>query len=162
MTGFLFAFCTCVSLDFNSELFLVPYLCICLSAPRIPIDGLFFFLARACGPELLVDYSDRRIMFLLRIANHMVMDSRCRGGIVHIRGGCSRVRLVRRESSTALWRFRASTSNSPSGRTWPQLTRTFVIFIILTLNKIFEYVEMTIFSRPRGSSRIPRHFDFFA
>ena len=70
-------------------------LCICLSAPRIPIDGLFFFLARACGPELLVDYSDRRIMFLLRIANHLVMDSRCRGGIVHIRGGCSRVRLVR-------------------------------------------------------------------
>ena len=58
MTGFLFAFCTCVSLDFNSELFLVPYLCICLSAPRIPIDGLFFFLARACGPELLVDYSE--------------------------------------------------------------------------------------------------------
>ena len=58
MTGFLFAFCTCVSLNFNSELFLVPYLCICLSAPRISIDGLFFFLARACGPELLVDYSE--------------------------------------------------------------------------------------------------------
>ena len=58
MTGFLFAFCMCVSLDFNSELFLAPYLCICLSAPRIPIDGLFFFLARACGPELLVDYSE--------------------------------------------------------------------------------------------------------
>ena len=34
MTGFLFAFCMCVSLDFNSELFLAPYLyvCICLSA----------------------------------------------------------------------------------------------------------------------------------
>ena len=34
MTGFLFAFCMCVSLNFNSELFLVPYLCvfICLSA----------------------------------------------------------------------------------------------------------------------------------
>ena len=32
--GFLFAFCMCVSLNFNSELFLVPYLCvfICLSA----------------------------------------------------------------------------------------------------------------------------------
>ena len=58
MTGFLFAFCMCVSLDFNSELFLAPYLCICLSAPRIPIDGLFFFLARARGPELLVDYSE--------------------------------------------------------------------------------------------------------
>ena len=34
MTGFLFAFCMCVSLNFNSELFLVPYLYvfICLSA----------------------------------------------------------------------------------------------------------------------------------
>ena len=34
MTGFLFAFYMCVSLDFNSELFLAPYLyvCICLSA----------------------------------------------------------------------------------------------------------------------------------
>ena len=42
------------------------------------------------------------------------------------------------------------------------LTRKFVIFIILALNKIFEYVEMTIFSRPSGSSRTPRRFDFFA
>ena len=102
MTGFLFAFCTCVSLDFNSELFLVPYLCICLSAPRIPIDGLFFFLARACGPELLVDYSESCIMFLLRIANHMVMDSRCRGGIVHIRVGCSRALCTARKFHGAL------------------------------------------------------------
>ena len=30
MTGFLFAFCTCVSLNFNSELFLVPYLYVSL------------------------------------------------------------------------------------------------------------------------------------
>jgi hypothetical protein len=42
------------------------------------------------------------------------------------------------------------------------LTRPFVISIILTLNKIFEYVEMTIFSRPIGSPRIPRRFRFFA
>ena len=55
----------------------------------------------------------------VRIANHMVMDSRCRGGIVHSRFGCSRARGVRPESSTALWRFRASTSNSRSGRAWP-------------------------------------------
>ena len=41
------------------------------------------------------------------------------------------------------------------------LTRKFVIFIILTLNKIFEYVEMTISSRPSGSIRIPRRFGFF-
>ena len=36
-----------------------------------------------------------------------------------------------------------------------------VIFIKLTLNKIFEYVEMTIFSRPSGSAPFPRRFDFF-
>jgi len=41
-------------------------------------------------------------------------------------------------------------------------TRPCVKVIILTLNKIFEYVEMTIFSRPFGSIRIPRRFDFFA
>ena len=55
----------------------------------------------------------------VRIANQVVMDSCCRGGIVHIRGGCSGVLLVRPQSSKALWRFRASTSNSPSGRSWP-------------------------------------------
>ena len=61
-----------------------------------------------------------RITFLLRIANHMVMDSCCRGGIVNIRCGRSRVLLERRPRPTALWRFRVSTSNSPSGRLWPQ------------------------------------------
>ena len=40
-------------------------------------------------------------------------------------------------------------------------TRIFVISIILTLNKVFEYVKMTISSRPRGSYRIPRRFRFF-
>ena len=40
-------------------------------------------------------------------------------------------------------------------------TRAFAIFIILTLNKIFEYVKMTILSRPSGSSPIPRRFRFF-
>ena len=47
-------------------------------------------------------------------------DSCCRGGIVHTRGGFSCVRSIRPESSKALWRFRASTSNSSSGRSWPQ------------------------------------------
>ena len=55
----------------------------------------------------------------LRIANHMVMDSCSRGDIVNIRVDFSRARSVRRQSSTALWRFRASISNSPSGRSWP-------------------------------------------
>jgi hypothetical protein len=43
-----------------------------------------------------------------------------------------------------------------------QLTRISVIFIILSLNKIFEYVEMTISSRRRGSCPNPRRFGFFA
>ena len=72
------------------------------------------------------------------------------------------VRVRTAYSPTALWRFRASTSNSPSGRSGRQLTRTCAILIILTLNKIFEYVEMTIFSRPSGSIPIPRRFGFFA
>ena len=74
----------------------------------------------------------------------MVKGSRCRGGIVHIRGGCSRALLVPLLCSKALWRFRVSTSNSPSGRSRLHSTRQFVILIILTLNKIFEYVKMTI------------------
>ena len=59
-----------------------------------------------------------RITFRLRIANKMAMDSCCRGGIVNIRFGFPRARSIRPESSTALWRFRASTSNSPSGLLW--------------------------------------------
>jgi len=53
----------------------------------------------------------------VRIANHMVMDSCCRGGIVNTRGGCSCTPLLRRDRPNALWRFRASTSNSLNGRT---------------------------------------------
>ena len=41
-------------------------------------------------------------------------------------------------------------------------TRKFAIFIKLTLDKIFEYVEMDIYGRPSGSIRSPRRFDFFA
>ena len=52
------------------------------------------------------------------IANSVGEDSCCRGGIVNIRFGCSCERLVRPNSSTALWRFRVSTSNSPSSRSW--------------------------------------------
>ena len=48
----------------------------------------------------------------------MVMDSRCRGGIVNSRGGRSCALFVRPQSTKALWRFRVSTSNSPSGRSW--------------------------------------------
>ena len=55
----------------------------------------------------------------IRIAKRLVMGSCCRGGIVNIRGGFSPALLERPERSKALWRFRASTSNSPSGRSWP-------------------------------------------
>ena len=55
----------------------------------------------------------------VRIANQMVMDSYCRGGIVNIvntRFGRSCAHLARPDSPKALWRFRASTSNSLIGR----------------------------------------------
>ena len=52
----------------------------------------------------------------VRIANPMVMDSYCRGGIVHIRGRLFFSLFSYGQSSTALWRFRVSTSNSPSDR----------------------------------------------
>ena len=54
-----------------------------------------------------------------RIANLLVVDSYFREGIVNIRGGCCRALLVPLLCPKALWRFRASTSNSRSGRTWP-------------------------------------------
>ena len=52
----------------------------------------------------------------LRKTSLLVMDSRCRGGIVNIPFGCCGALPIRRTSPKALWRFRASTSNSPSGR----------------------------------------------
>ena len=76
---------------------------------------------------------------------------------MHIRGGCSRA-----QNSTA------SSSHGAFGGFVQVLqtvqvavrgcirTRPCVIFIILTLNKIFEYVEMTISSRPKGSTRTPK------
>ena len=65
---------------------------------------------------LILSRRARRVTRRFRIANHMVMDSCCRGGIVDTRGGCSRALFVPPKSPTALWRFRASTSNSLSGR----------------------------------------------
>jgi len=65
---------------------------------------------------ILILILSRRVTRRFRIANHMVMDSCCRGGIVDTRGGCSRALFVPPKSPTALWRFRASTSNSLSGR----------------------------------------------
>jgi hypothetical protein len=61
-------------------------------------------------------FSAMCIVLHLCKTNQMVMDSCCRGGIVRSRFGFSRALLVRPQSPTALWRFRANTSNSPSGR----------------------------------------------
>ena len=71
-----------------------------------------------CLP-LCVSVFMRCVTLRARIANSVVEDSYCRGGIVNTRGGCSHARSVRPKSPTALWRFRVSTSNSPSGRAWP-------------------------------------------
>ena len=95
------------------------------------------------------------------LANWMGEDSYCRGSIVHTRFGCSRALFVPPKSPTALWRFRASTSNSLIGRTRLPPDTPIRQIIILTFNKIFKYVKMTILSRSRGSPRIPRRFDFF-
>ena len=104
-----------------------------------------------------------RVTLHPRTANQVGEDSRCRGGIVNIRVGFSRALFVRRESSTALWRFRASISNSLSGLMWPHTHTAFrYSYHKLTLNEIFECVEMTICSRPIGGKKIPRRFDFFA
>ena len=119
MTGFLFAFCTCVSLNFNSELFLVPYLYVCIVSLLI-----FAYFARSKTEAVSFysffvdddDDSNSCVALHVRIANRLVTDSCCRGGIVNTRFGCSCERIVRPQSPNALWRFRASTSNNPSGR----------------------------------------------
>ena len=79
--------------------------------------GVFLFISFFLS--LFVRVFIMCVKFRLRIANQMVMDSCCRGGIVNTRVCCSRVPRIRPESPKAVWRFRVSTSNSPSGRTWP-------------------------------------------
>ena len=88
---------------------LVLYLFFSLSLPlSLSVITLSFILI----PILIPRY----VTLHLRIANHLVMDSCCRGGIVDTRGGCSCALRKPPKSPTALWRFRASTSNSLSGR----------------------------------------------
>jgi multidrug transporter EmrE-like cation transporter len=60
-----------------------------------------------------------RVTLRARTTNLLVMGSCCRGGIVNIRCLCTSALVERPDSSKALWLFRASTSNSLSGRTWP-------------------------------------------
>ena len=89
----------------RDELFFQLYVCVCLCVVCITL--ILLILVREC-----VAISRRA-----RIANLVGEDSRCRGGIVLIRCGCSGMLLERPNSPTALWRFRVSTSNSPSGQT---------------------------------------------
>ena len=83
-----------------------------------------------------------RATFHLRIANRVGEDSCCRGGIVNTPCGCSRAQIERPKSPTALWRFRASTSNSPSGRTWPHTNTHFrYIYYIYAQQDIQVYED---------------------
>ena len=92
-------------------------------------SSVSYALYRVCVSLSLVSFITRFTMMMMmmtafcvvfhaRIANQMGEDSRCRGGIVNTRGGCSCERLVRCHCSTALWQFRVSTSNSQTGRAW--------------------------------------------
>jgi hypothetical protein len=74
---------------------------------------LFVFFQSKCDFIILV-----RITVRVRIANQVGEGSRCRGGIVHIRDVRSCALSKPPVRSKALWRFRVSTSNSPSGRSW--------------------------------------------
>ena len=88
--------------NFNREV--KSFYCAFLSLSDVTSFILMMMMIRTCA------------ILHLRMANRLVMGSCCRGGIVRIRGGFSRALFVRPNSPKALWRFRASTSNSPSGR----------------------------------------------
>ena len=56
---------------------------------------------------------------LLRIANRLVMDSYCRGGILRTRRGCTHARHEECSFPKALWQPRVRISSNPSGHIWP-------------------------------------------
>ena len=91
--SFIYTLCVFVSLSFSLSLSLSLSECVCTVMTCVT----------------------RRV----RIANQMGEGSRCRGGIVNIRSVCSCARSVPPKSPKAIWRFRASTSNSLSGRSLP-------------------------------------------
>ena len=105
--GLLFAFSASLSIIvrvfLSQRLFLSLSLSLSLSHSVITLSFILI-------PILIPRY----VTLHLRIANHLVMDSCCRGGIVNIRSGCSRALFVPPKSPKAIWRFRASTSNSLS------------------------------------------------
>ena len=97
-----------------------------------------------------------RATFHLRIANRVGEDSCCRGGIVNTRCGCSRALFVRPNSPTALWRFRASTSNSLSGRSWPHTNTHFRHIYHTYAQQDIRVCGDDHFSRPSGSYPNPK------
>ena len=129
---------------------------------------LYFLCAYVCAGRvitlsfILILILPRRVTRRFRIANHMVMDSCCRGGIVDTRGGCSRALFVPPKSPKAIWRFRASTSNSPSGRTWPQTDTALRYIYYIYAQQDIRVCGDDHFQPPNGSTRIPRRFGFFA
>ena len=89
-------------------------LCLSLFSLYYKVAGSF----RTCAIILILILILPRVTLHLRIANQVGEDSRCRGGIVNSRFRCICALFVPPKRSNALWRFRVSTSNSPSGRTW--------------------------------------------
>ena len=97
---------------------LCTYLSLCLYSRISRVRKRKLFLLSRILFLLMNDTCDFKscVALHVRIANHLVEDSCCRGGIVNTRFGRSCALLVRPESPTALWRFRVSTANSLSGR----------------------------------------------
>ena len=91
----------------------------------------YCIVLRAFGRVMMTMMTMMCVKFHPRIASLLGEDSCCRGGIVNIRGDFSRALLVWRQSFKALWRLRASTSNSLSGRTR------------LHSNKPIRYIDQT-------------------
>ena len=78
--------------------------CVCVYITRVCSDCICVFMI------LILMMC---ITLRARIASRLVTGSRYRGGIVNIRVVCCCARIVQRQSSTELWRFRVKTSNSP-------------------------------------------------
>ena len=139
--------------NFNREV--KSFYCAFLSLSDVTSFILMMMMIRTCA------------ILHIRIANRLVMGSCCRGGIVRIRGGCSRARSVWRPRPKALWRFRASTSNSPSGRTWLHTnTRIRYIDQIYAQQGIGvcgdDHFQPPTWQLKNPRSQIPCRFCFFA
>ena len=105
--------------------------CICVITIMIIIIMMILILILILILMMILILILTRVTLRVRIAKRVGECSYCRGGIVNTRGGCICALFVRRDSPTALWRFRASTSNNLSGRDWPP-THTSMRYIYQT------------------------------